>query len=189
MSLDKLASEIASLAKAEAKTVTDAAVAEAKSIGAAAGDEISDHRGAALARAEKMRDQSAVESIAAARQRNQKRLLVARAAELDATWDEIVSKVASAKLDGREGILNSLLAEAKESASADMILRPVAMDRAALSAQSSGFKFADDIDGLGGFVLETADGSILMDYRFEGRLREAWEAKLGEVSRILFGNE
>ena len=189
MSLDKLASEIASLAKTEAKMVTDAAAAEAKSIGAAAGDEISEHRGAALARAEKMRDQSAVESIAAARQRNQKRLLVARAAELDATWDEIVSKVASAKLDGREGILNSLLAEAEESASADMILRPVAMDRAALSAQSSGFEFADDIDGLGGFVLETADGSILMDYRFEGRLREAWEANLGEVSRILFGNE
>ena len=38
MSLDKLASEIASLAKAEAKMVTDAAAAEAKSIGAAAGE-------------------------------------------------------------------------------------------------------------------------------------------------------
>ena len=71
MSLDNLAIEIASLAKTEAKMVTDAAAAEAKSIGAAAGDEISEHRGAALARAEKMRDQSAVESIAAARLRNQ----------------------------------------------------------------------------------------------------------------------
>jgi len=26
-----------------------------------------------------------------------------------------------------------------------------------------------------------------MDYRFEGRLRDAWDASLGEVSSILFG--
>ena len=45
----------------------------------------------------------------------------------------------------------------------------------------------EDIDGLGGFVLESADGSVLMDYRFEGRLRNAWDASLGEVSSVLFG--
>ena len=45
----------------------------------------------------------------------------------------------------------------------------------------------DRVDGLGGFVLEDTDGSVLMDYRFEGRLRDAWDEKLGEVSSILFG--
>ena len=45
----------------------------------------------------------------------------------------------------------------------------------------------DEIEGMGGFVLEDGKGSILMDYRFEGRLREAWDDRLGEVSNILFG--
>jgi vacuolar-type H+-ATPase subunit E/Vma4 len=67
-----------------------------------------------------------------------------------------------------------------------MVLRPVKTDRAALSKSAGQFKIGDDIDGLGGFVLESEDGSVMMDYRFEGRLREAWDSSLGEVSRILF---
>ena len=134
-----------------------------------------------------MSDQIAVESIAAARQRNQKRLLVARRAELDAAWEEVVSRVGSADLKGRGDILGSLLEKAAAEAGEGMVLRPVAADREALSANSGGFQVGEDIDGLGGFVLESADGSVLMDYRFEGRLRDAWDSSRGEVSSIRFG--
>ena len=44
-----------------------------------------------------------------------------------------------------------------------------------------------DVEGIGGFVLESKDGSVVIDYRFEDRLRTAWENSLGEVSTILFG--
>ena len=78
-----------------------------------------------------------------------------------------------------------------------MILRPVYTDRISLTesikhtrgAEAGGFhefEIGEDIDGLGGFVLESPDGSVLMDYRFEGRLRDAWEASLEEVNKILF---
>ena len=53
--------------------------------------------------------------------------------------------------------------------------------------KSKSLDFGDDIEGVGGFVLESKDGSVLMDYRFEGRLRTAWENSLGNVSTVLFG--
>ena len=187
MSLDKLASEIESMAKAEAKKIADDAKAEAKKITDDAKASVKEYRESAIGQAGRMSDQIAVESIAAARQRNQKRLLVARRAELDAAWEEVVSRVGSADLKGRGDILGSLLEKAAAEAGEGMVLRPVAADREALSANSGGFQVGEDIDGLGGFVLESADGSVLMDYRFEGRLRDAWDSSLGEVSSILFG--
>jgi len=193
MSLDKLASEIESMAKAEAKIVSKEAKAEAKRIGDEAKDSVAEYRDAAITQAEKMSDRIAVESIAAARQRNQKRLLVARRAELDATWSEVMSQVGEADLKGREDILLSLIKMADVESVDDMVLRPVAVDRETLtdlsenSGLSNDFQMGGDIDGLGGFVLESQDGSVLMDYRFEGRLRDAWEASLGEVNNKLFG--
>ena len=193
MSLDKLASEIESMAKAEAKVVSKEAKAEAKRIGDEAKDSVAEYRDAAINQAEKMSDRIAVESIAAARQRNQKRLLVARRAELDATWSEVMSQVGKADLKGRENILESLMEMATAESGDDMILRPIAVDRKILTAFSEthgeyhDFQIGGDIDGLGGFVLESPDGSVLMDYRFEGRLRDAWEASLGEINNKLFG--
>ena len=193
MSLDKLASEIESMAKAEAKVVSKEAKAEAKRIGDEAKDSVAEYRDAAITQAEKMSDRIAVESIAAARQRNQKRLLVARRAELDATWSEVMSQVGKADLKGRVNILESLIEMATAESGDDMILRPVAVDREILTDFSEtfgeyhDFQIGGDIDGLGGFVLESPDGSVLMDYRFEGRLRDAWEASLGEINNKLFG--
>ena len=193
MSLDKLASEIESMAKAEAKVVSKEAKAEAKRIGDEAKDSVAEYRDAAINQAEKMSDRIAVESIAAARQRNQKRLLVARRAELDATWSEVMSQVGKADLKGRVDILESLIEMATAESGDDMILRPIAVDRKILTDFSEtfgeyhDFQIGEDIDGLGGFVLESPDGSVLMDYRFEGRLRDAWEASLGEINNKLFG--
>jgi len=191
--LDKLASEIESMAKAEAKVVLKEAKAEAKRIGDEAKDSVAEYRDAAINQAEKMSDRIAVESIAAARQRNQKRLLVVRRTELDATWSEVMSQVGKADLKGRVDILESLIEMATAESGDDMILRPVAVDREILTDFSEtfgeyhDFQIGGDIDGLGGFVLESPDGSVLMDYRFEGRLRDAWEASLGEINNKLFG--
>tara|TARA_B100000029_G_scaffold295467_1_gene288794 strand:+ start:365 stop:931 length:567 start_codon:yes stop_codon:yes gene_type:complete len=187
MSLDKLAGEIEAMAKAEAKAVTDEAATEAKQIAKEAEKTVSSYREEAIANATRMCDQIAVESIAAARQRNQKTLLVARRAELDATWEEVLSRAASPSMKGRNDVLKSLLAQASDEAPSGMILKPVKIDRDFLAKNSSGFEMGDEVDGLGGFVLEDANGSVLMDYRFEGRLSDAWDDRLGEVSSILFG--
>ena len=67
-----------------------------------------------------------------------------------------------------------------------MILRPVSTDRKEL--EKSDFTLGDDVEGLGGFILESKDSSIVLDYRFDSRLDEAWKANIREVNNILFGN-
>ena len=81
-------------------------------------------------------------------------------------------------------MLQSLIKEASSS-NQDMLLRPVNIDRKSLS--SSDFPMGDDIDGLGGFVLESKDGSVVLDYRFDSLLEQAWKANLGSVNKALFG--
>jgi V/A-type H+-transporting ATPase subunit E len=126
-----------------------------------------------------------VEVVASAKQANQKHLLIARREELDETWNSIRVSVASPELKGRSDVLSALLAEASKSGEG-MLLRPVSTDRKAL--EKGNFSLGDDVEGLGGFVLESKDGSIVLDYRFDSRLEEAWNANLGTVNKTLFGN-
>ena len=187
MSLNTIADEIGSMAKDEAKKVKSAAKKEAKGIQKEAQGQVDDYHADVMARTERSSQQLAVETVAAARQANQQRLLVARREELDATWGQVVEAVSSAKFKGRADMLKALVAEAIEAGTEGMSLRPVSKDRKALEQSAKSIDFGDDIDGIGGFVLESKDGSVVIDYRFEGRLRTAWETSLGDVSTILFG--
>ena len=187
MSLNTLADEIGSSAKDAAKKVKSAAKKEAKAIQKEAQGQVDDYHTDVMARTDRSSQQLSVETVAAARQANQQRLLVARREELDATWNQVIEAVSSAKFKGRSEMLKALVGEAMDAGTEGMTLRPVSKDRKALEQAAKSIDFGDDIDGVGGFVLESKDGSVLMDYRFEGRLRTAWENSLGDVGKILFG--
>ena len=184
MTLDVLAAEIASQAEAEARSIVEEAKAEASRIEERARGDASEASAAATSKAERESAQISVEVVASARQANQKRALIARREELDATWDSVKEEVSSPNMKGRKQILDSLLKEASGSKTG-MVMRPVSTDRAALS--KSGFTMGEDIGGLGGFVLESKDGTTVLDYRFDFRLEEAWKKSLGKVNSILFG--
>lgn len=186
MSLEVLADEIASAAAEEAKAILAAAEEEATAIEAAAEDEAAALLAERAAEAEREAALNQRELVAAARQANQKRHLLVRRAELDATLTAVQETVAGAKLKGRKGILDALLKEAKASDLVDPVLRPTAADRKAL--EGSGLTLGDDVDGIGGFVLEQADGRVTLDFRFDGRLERAWTAALPDVTNILFGD-
>jgi len=184
VTLEALAEEIASQARAEARVIVETAEEEASRIEEEARQEASEATANADQKASRDSGQLSVEVVASARQANQKRALIAMREELDLTWESVKNEVSSPKLKGRKEILASLLKEAGGSKTG-MVLRPVSTDRSALS--KSGFTMGDDIDGLGGFVLESKDGSTVLDYRFDYRLEESWKQSLGEVNRILFG--
>lgn len=185
MTLDALANEIAAQAKAEANSIIAAAKQQAKEIEGEAKAVASSFSSDMKARAERESAQLSVEVVASAKQANQKHLLIARREELDETWNSIRVSVASPDLKGRSDVLSALLAEASKSGEG-MLLRPVSTDRKAL--EKGNFSLGDDVEGLGGFVLESKDGSIVLDYRFDSRLEEAWNANLGTVNKTLFGN-
>ena len=185
MTLDALANEIAAQAKAEADSIIAAAKQQAEEIEDEAKAVASSFSSDMKARAERESAQLSVEVVASAKQANQKHLLIARREELDETWNSIRVSVASPDLKGRSDVLSALLAEASKSGEG-MLLRPVSTDRKAL--EKGNFSLGDDVEGLGGFVLESKDGSIVLDYRFDSRLEEAWNANLGTVNKTLFGN-
>ena len=189
MTLDALAKEIAAAAREEAKALTDAAKAEARDILSEAKQEAQAMHDQVMEKAERDCAQSRTETVASARQFNQKRLLIARREELDATRGSVREQVGGARLKGRADLLKALVNEAKGEADPDMVLRPVALDRSALQKIGGNFDIGDDVDGIGGFVLESADRSIVLDYRFDGRLDEAWVAALPTVNTALFGDE
>tara|TARA_B100002003_G_C13833413_1_gene409503 strand:- start:27 stop:605 length:579 start_codon:yes stop_codon:yes gene_type:complete len=188
MTLEALASEIATAAKKDAKDITDVAKAEAKEILGEATAETNAHIEEINSRAERECTQIKTETVASARQANQKAQLIARREELDATWDTVREQVGSSSLNGRSGLLKALLAQAKSDAEKGMVLRPVSIDRPTLELDSTGFDIGSDVDGLGGFVLETKDSSVVLDYRFDGRLDESWKSTLSSVTSALFGD-
>jgi len=189
LGLDKLPDKIAAAAKKEADGILSEAKAEAKSIktqakktAAAISEERATH-------ASKEVEQIAREAVASSRQSNHKDLLIARREELDATHEMLVKQVSSPSLSGRASLLKRLLLNAKDVADKDMILQPVELDRSAIESAGSIWTIGDNIDGMGGFILRTKDQSFSLDFRFETLLNNAWESKLSEVNKTLFGSE
>jgi len=183
MSLETLAAEITKQAQEEAGAILNEAKTEAKRIEEEASSDATQTSSMATSKAERESEQISIELVASARQANQKRALIARREELELTWEAAKEEVSSPKLAGRKKILDSLVKEASDT-KADVVMRPVKTDRPALS--KSGFKMGEDIEGLGGFVLESKDGSTMLDFRFDMMLEEAWKNTLGEINEILF---
>jgi len=187
MTLDRLAEDIAAAAKKEAKAILEEAEAEAKSLIAEANSSADDTREENSTRAAKEADQIAKETVASARQANQKDALIARREELDATKSLLIEEISSPSLNGRATIIQRMLDEASKVSDTGMILRPVGIDRAAIEASGSGWSIGEDTTGMGGFVLESEDGSISLDFRFDSLLETAWDSERNRVNEILFG--
>lgn len=186
MSLEKLAEKIDSAAKAEAEIVINNAKEQAKEIIDSAKSEAKLMENDVMEKVEKEVSQLAVEIVASAKQANQKRVLIAKRSELDLTWKSIKELVGSGKLNGRKALLESIVKEADSEENKGMIMKPVNIDRSVLSKTGSSFKIGDDVEGMGGFILESTDGSISLDYRFDSRLDSCWNENIQNVSEILF---
>ena len=186
MSLDALADKIASSAQKEVDAIIAEAEAEASKINEETNNEAAKVMEDIISKAEKEAKLIGTELAASAKQSNQKEILISKRKELDKTWTELLDIVGSAKLPNRGKMLKSLLSEAKKVATKGMVLRPVEIDRKVLEKESKDFKIGTDVTGLGGFTLESADGTISLDFRFENRLESTWDENLGAIRDCLF---
>ena len=186
MTLETLAKDIAAAAEADVKALIDEAKAEAKQILDEAKDKASTITDEANSRAEREAAQIAREVVASARQANQKSKLIAKRTAMDDTHAAVKEQLADPGFKGRASMLKSLMAKADKVASADFVIRPVEVDKKALSDLKGKRKVGSSVDGLGGFILEAADGSVSYDMRFDTLLETAWGQSLSEVNKILF---
>jgi vacuolar-type H+-ATPase subunit E/Vma4 len=187
MTLETLANDIAATAEKDAKALIAQAKAEAKQLLADAEAKASALRDEAQQRAEKEATQIARETVASARQSNQKDILIARRKALDATFDAARQHIADPGMKGRAALLKSLLAESKKLAKGKFVIRPVEIDRAAISKEAGDRTVGESVDGLGGFILEAEDGSVSFDMRFDNMLDRAWSGQLSAINDTLFG--
>jgi len=186
MTLETLAKDIAASAETETKDLLNEAKASAKEIVAEAEAKANSIREEANNRSSREAEQLAREIVASARQSNQKDVLVARRVVLDATFEEAKGQLADPALSGRASILKGLMAQADEVAVGDFTVRPVAIDRAALSGIADSRVIGDDVEGLGGFILEATDGSVSFDMRFDTLLDQVWSDKRSLINSTLF---
>ena len=187
MTLETLAKDIAASAEADVKALIDEAKSEAKEILEDAKNKASGITDEANSRAEREAAQISREVVASARQANQKSILIAKREAMDNTHAAVKEQLADPGFKGRASMLKSLMAKADKVASADFVIRPVEVDKKALSDLKGKRKLGTTVDGLGGFILEAADGSVSYDMRFDTLLDTAWGESLSEVNRILFG--
>jgi V/A-type H+-transporting ATPase subunit E len=186
MTLETLAKDIAASAEADVKALIDEAKNEAKKITDEAKDKASKITGDANTRAEREASQISREVVASARQANQKAILIAKREAMDSTHAAVKEQLADPGFKGRASMLKSLMAKADKMATSDFVIRPVEVDRKALGDLKGKRKVGESVDGLGGFILEAADGSVSFDMRFDTMLETAWNQSLSEVNKILF---
>lgn len=186
MTLETLAKDIAASAEADIKALIDEAKNEAKKITDEAKDKASKITEDANTRAEREASQISREVVASARQANQKAILIAKREAMDSTHAALKEQLADPGFKGRASMLKSLMAKADKMATSDFVIRPVEVDRKALGDLKGKRKVGESVDGLGGFILEAADGSVSFDMRFDTMLDTAWNQSLSEVNKILF---
>lgn len=186
MTLETLAKDIAASAEADVKALIDEAKNEAKKITDEAKAKASKITEDANTRAEREASQISREVVASARQANQKAILIAKREAMDSTHAAVKEQLADPGFKGRASMLKSLMAKADKMATSDFVIRPVEVDRKALEDLKGKRKVGESVDGLGGFILEAADGSVSFDMRFDTLLDTAWNQSLSEVNKILF---
>ena len=185
MTLETLAKDISKSAKAEADAMIAEAQKEADAIVAEAKKKATTIRSEAASHTEREAAQIAREVVASARQANQKEILIARRKVLDDTLAATRAELSSPKMSGRASLLKALMAKA-DKIGKDYHIRPVEVDRKALSELAGKRTMGDAIDGIGGFVLEATDGSVSYDMRFDTLLESSWKEQLSETTKILF---
>ncbi len=186
MTLETLAKDIAASAEADVKALIDEANNEAKRITDEAKDKASKITEDANSRAVREASQISREVVASARQANQKAILIAKRQAMDSTHAAVKEQLADPGFKGRASMLKSLMAKADKMATSDFVIRPVEVDKKALADLKGKRKVGESVDGLGGFILEAADGSVSFDMRFDTLLETAWSQSLSEVNKILF---
>ena len=126
MTLETLANDIAAAAESDAKAST--------------------LREQAQQRAEKEAEQIARETVASARQSNQKDVLIARRKVLDATLEAARTRIADPGMKGRAALLKSLLSSSKKLAKGKYVIRPVEVDRSAISKEAGDRKVGESVE-------------------------------------------
>jgi len=182
MGLEQVIEGIKRQGQQEASAIVDAARAEAKSLL----DEARSRAAATKASREAVLKTEAESlrrrELAAAELEAKKRRLLAEREVLQKVRAEVEARIAKLPIAERERHLRTLYDRANVPNG-----RVYVREEDRPLAQRMGLPVVGTFQGLGGILVESADGSTTEDLRYENLLDDAWQGSLHEVAEYLFG--
>lgn len=182
MGLETVIEDVLSRGRSEAEEIRRATMAERERI-------LQDARAEGaklLAQREQEGKQAAerarVQSLARAELESKKIVLSAQKELLDQVYAAVLEKLG--RLAENEGLIRSLL-QAHETEWRNGKVYCNARDADAVRS-IVGKSFGGTIDGVGGVVIDSADGSRRIDLRFETILADLWRDSIKEVAEVLW---
>lgn len=109
--------------------------------------------------------------------------LNARKEILDAAYEEAREAILKLPAEKNQMILKSII-EKNQSGNSKIYSRE--KDKPTVTKLTK-LEFAGEIDCIGGVVMENADGSVVLDFKYDMILKNVSEQTLKQVSEILFG--
>jgi V/A-type H+-transporting ATPase subunit E len=136
-----------------------------------------------LAEAQRAAERLRIQEISRVELENRRAVLILQKNMLDMALDKAREQIASLPADKDRDLLRRLLT--KNGTLAPVVISSKRQE-ATVKALAPSLKYGGSIEGLGGLVLQTVDGSIRYDLRYETLLEQAAQTSMKEVASILF---
>ena len=185
MALDKVVGNILEIANTEAAARIATAQNERATILQQADQTIANKKKAQDKELEIALKRLRQQEISSAELEAKRIVLNAKKEILDRTYQEALKDLVSMPEAEKARVYQTILANAKKSISKPKVLCPKGESR--LVQKDSDIASVTETDMGVGLILESQDGTIRLDYRFNTMLGAVWEKELKNVSNALFG--
>ena len=136
-----------------------------------------------LAEARKAAERLRLQEISRVEMENRRAFLVMQRDMLDLTLEKAREQLAALPVDKDRDLLRRLLT--KNGTLAPVVISSKRQE-ATVKALAPSLKYGGSIEGLGGIILQTINGSIRYDLRYETLLEQAAQISMKEVADTLF---
>lgn len=190
MSLETVVEDIREEAREEAAAIRDEGEARAEEIVSEAEADAERIHEEAEREAERAIEREREQAVSSAKLEAKQERLEARRDALQEVYDAVEERIASMEGERREELTRALLANAAEEFEGNEASVHCRADDADLVdnlvTEFDGFARADEIDCLGGVVVESESSRVRVDNTFDSVLDDVWEDSLKDVSDRLF---
>jgi len=183
MGLETVIKDVMDVAQAKVSDINAEADAEASRIIEDAKQSAKEIKGKRLAKAEDEIQRMRRQELSSANLEVKRTMLNARKDVLEKAYNQAFDEIAGLSADKQETFLKNII-ERHESKGSRIYSNKESED---MVKKLSSLEYAGNIDCVGGVVIENEDGSIKLDYTYEGILDSVYEQNLKQTSDILFG--
>ncbi len=182
MGLDAIVEEIRAKGKAEADRISGETYQEVSKIISEAQSQAAKIRTAKEEAVRKEIERLRQQEMSSAHLEVKRAMLNARKELLDEVYENAKDAIQKLPAEKNQNILKSIIGKNENN---NARIYSTKKDKATTKKLTK-LDYADDIDGIGGVVIENKDGTEYLDFRFDTILKNVNEQSLKQVSDILF---